>query len=387
MSKVLSDPLLQVQYATDFPKELIQSFAFASVGCFTLTFNTNGELLRAEARLHDATYKHLIVDDPNILEAIGNSYDTKEPPDFPPLTKFRLDPFDEPDFESEAPWPDTARLVEITGLPKMAMYGKQWEVNPLEPPRGAVHARLETIWGEDVGGDKRKLAEPRPTLAAPTKRCTMSMRSQGSSTLSDVPSDSIEKRPVINRNNDAHLSTIAESSNEGSPAQFQRGTSVESTPSDHTASSDATVLAPSGTDHRCKNRSRCKYCLKTPSHPWVPGGPFGLEMAKVLIKINARIPEDAQFEYGRMFNIERRIVAKKTKPVRDEFRDKLQKFLVQHNIVELHNEFTALHRKTGPNSAYLLPIFNVGIDGADREDSAVGTENIDGAHKGAIVSQ
>ncbi|UPX15670.1 uncharacterized protein EKO05_0006111 [Ascochyta rabiei] len=145
------DHLLRVKCRARFPREHIINFAFASVGRFTLVLDSDRKILRANARLHDATYKYLVVDDPQILEAFAEGRDSEQYLSFPPLTKFRLDPFDEPDSnDSDASRPETARLVDVSNLPIMVVFGRR-PIASLEPPKGAVNARLEAIWGKDVG--------------------------------------------------------------------------------------------------------------------------------------------------------------------------------------------------------------------------------------------
>ena len=81
-------------------------------------------------------------------------------------------------------------------------------------------------------------------------------------------------------------------------------------------------------------------------------------MAKILARMNARLTENEQSKYGRMYNLVRVNVAKKTKAIKDAFHAQLQEFVVRHGILSEYNEFAALQRPEAKMRDYRLPLFD-----------------------------
>lgn len=391
--------MLEVKCRARFPKNLIQRFGPGSVGRFTLTLDSRREILRANARLYDAAYTHLIIDDPVILEAFSDGCDCKQELSFPPLMKFRLDAFDNPDLDSEASGHDAARLVNITNLPAMVAFGRR-PIQSLEPPKGAVHARLEAVWGKDVGHPvaKRKLIETESESEEdhlPEGRTKSAQNSPLSQTFMGS-TENIDQSEQRDRSQEKiHLKIVknlSEANSSSQPtsslhskrfesAQRERSVGFDSESSSAIIKSTASDSNSSAPEHQCRNRIKCTICRTTPSHPWLSSDAHGIEMAKILSQINSRMPEDAQFEYGRLFNLERRRVAKKSKVVKNEFRKSLQDFAVRYDIVVLHNQFATLQRKEEKHD-YRLPLLELHGEVAFtfREESAASSKTMDEAN-------
>ncbi|KAF3050154.1 hypothetical protein E8E11_010350 [Didymella keratinophila] len=85
------------------------------------------------------------------------------------------------------------------------------------------------------------------------------------------------------------------------------------------------------------------------------------------MRMNARLTEEEQLEFGRMYNLIRINVAKKTKATKDAFQVQLQAFVVRHGILSKYNEFATLQRPEAKTRDYRLPLFDdesfsMGID-------------------------
>ncbi|KAF3044473.1 hypothetical protein E8E12_011021 [Didymella heteroderae] len=119
-----------------------------------------------------------------------------------------------------------------------------------------------------------------------------------------------------------------------------------------------TFFASIAPNHRCKRRITCQICRDTLSLPWLPSDDADRDMAKVMLRMNARLTQREQLEFGRMYNLERISVAKKTKAVKDEFHDRLQAFVVGHGIVDDYNEFAGMQQTADARDrCYQLPLF------------------------------
>ena len=386
-----ADYLLEVRCRAQFPKHYIQNLGPASIGCFTLTLNTRHEILRATAHVDSASYNYLVIDDSNTLEAFANGCDAKDYIGFDPRTRFRLDPFEEPDLDGDTPWPDTARLVNITNLPTIVASGRL-PVESLEPYKGMVHARLEAQWGRDAGvlawqhprvqlNDMPLLTEPTrvrrltyiptilniPALRSASTRSychivdtetTPGLEQEAEAVKSIERPVNIHQRigikrlasaPLDRRQSSRFLSTVGgktcvaaqqvqiKASNQC--VTGNQGTVVELLDDDisptsgkrlqflppwqlggpnrfqssavHSSDPVKALLASSAHTHGCRKRLECTVCRTTRSRLWLGQNAKGKEVAAILVQINAKLPEDAQSEYGHMFNIERCGVAKK----------------------------------------------------------------------------
>lgn len=324
----------------------------------------------------------MIIDDPEVLEALFKDRHNEELFEFPPMTKFRLEPFDDPETDDlDDPVDtgfDTARLVDTK---KLSAYGRR-KLELMGPPKGAVHARLEAEWGKDVGHpvsdhtqaniDARRLVQ---SLGVPTGHTRIS--SVLNPTVSKIPSETMESDDDIDQLVDGadprlshatdHRAVESRTPRHESPSRSRKATTGRRP---YRNSDDfifaLSMLAPSAAfpspptpEHQCQNHMECKTCQETPSHPWLPSDEHGREMATIVARINDRLPEHAQVDYGRMFNIERRSVAKKTNAVRIRFHLRLQEFAQRYNIVELHNDFATVQRK-GENRYISCPSYNLG---------------------------
>lgn len=409
MSREISNPEMhqsevaqEVHCRAKLPRGLIQSFGFATVGTFTLSLNSDGEILRALAPLHDALYTHLVIDNQQTLKAFAAFEDLSQDLVFPPMTKFRLEPIVHPVELEDEPWPDTARLVDVSNLPRMATYGHR-SIASLEPQKGAVHAQLQFVWGPDwITANKRKHPGTNDVSQMqgirPSKRSRTDNHSaqsplifkDRSNTAVEKEIEHLPKQSVASGLLDMTVTSDSESENSAMETTASNQRAVDS--SHHASLADdaanipsaqtevrrsiggdqqydslhspddriTAVLAASASDHGCQNRRVCTTCRANPSHPWLSTDANGTKMAKVLVQMNARLPEDAQFEYGRMYNYERCTVAKKPKDDKNAFYQKLRDFVERWDILDLHHQFAVL-QWNGRTGSYRLPHFDDAI--------------------------
>jgi len=111
-------------------------------------------------------------------------------------------------------------------------------------------------------------------------------------------------------------------------------------------------------DHPCNDCIKCRQCRSTASRPWLPSSGNGRRMAKILMRMDARLTEEEQLEFGRMYNLVRINVAKKTKATKDAFHAQLQAFVVRHGILSEYNEFATLQRPEAKTRDSRLPLFD-----------------------------
>jgi hypothetical protein len=110
-------------------------------------------------------------------------------------------------------------------------------------------------------------------------------------------------------------------------------------------------------NHHCSNRVTCKICRSTPSLPWLPSNGNGRRMAGILVRMNARLSQHEQLEFGRMYNLDRIAVSKKSSALRKEFHDRLQAFVVRHGVPGEYREFANLQQNEAKDRYYRLPLF------------------------------
>lgn len=309
--------LREVEWEAHFPRLLIQNFAFAAVGQFTLSIAANGDILSAKVPLDDSLYKHLLVDDPKILKLFVTCRNRQQDLNFNPMTKFRLDSIIPPDqLGEDDPWPDTARLVDVSNLPTEVAFSHR----PIElwgPTKGAVYARLEKIWGtkrDRVETHKETLS----TKNNPSKRRRANglsvLRSPpanevGSAVATDVASGRVPPHSIASksetrtldrevglgtrdiRSATSHVSTDNGSSEGVSTAapsarpkfHDQNNQGHQNGRSDAENIAVAAVLALSVSNHGCEHRRMCSTCCITPCLPWLPIDANGREMARILV--------------------------------------------------------------------------------------------------------
>jgi hypothetical protein len=271
-----------------FPSEHIQAFGFAEVGPVYLTFAANGTIRKAEAALIDATFKHMLIDSPDILRIFGQRGDSIDMSILHPAAKFRLDILnivDDNEGELDMTSFDAGRLMDITNLPAATRFGwSQAQLDRLDTLNGgAVHERVREMTDCDRIAT-RKDSTPKNNLGAIQK---------------------LEKT----------TDTLLPPPNVCSPTRQRR-----------------------------------------PNTP-IPAGVQGQKMGIVYQQILERLPDAAKATYTHYVTGARKEAAK-NKAKKLQFHQDLWDFVQQHNIVELHNTYADIQKKSGSNKVYHLPIFD-----------------------------
>jgi hypothetical protein len=337
-----------------FPAEHIQAFGSGKVDRLYLTFASDGTIEKAEAGLIDAPYKRMVIDDPAILRIFGKRGDRIDMNALHPAAKFRLDPLEIVDDENgnvDLASFDIGRLVDITHLPLAARYG--WSENHLgkaDPTaEGEVHKRVRgaLIFSKSKQTSGRLVGIARPMHALPkiapsslTLRSAVKTRTDsGSAQVSDVPSFQPDHR--IRNNADRQRIRATKS-----PRYLVPSPPASTAPEDSSLDSRKPTLPVRPSTPTRKVRRN------TP----VPNGPQGQRMSAVYQQIMDQLSEEAQLAYCNYVTVTRKETAKNTQMKR-QFHHELDTFVHQHVIVDLHNEYAIIQKRSGPNKAYHLPTF------------------------------
>ncbi|KAF1911395.1 hypothetical protein BDU57DRAFT_566037 [Ampelomyces quisqualis] len=337
-----------------FPAEHIQAFGSGRVDRVYLTFASDGTIEKAEAGLIDAPYKRMLIDDPAILCIFGKHADIIDMSAIHPAAKFRLDPLkllEDENGEVDLASFDVGRLVDITHLPAASRYG--WSENYLgkaiPTAEGEVHKRVrealissnakQTAWkrASKVRTNNAPLGATSPNL---TQRRTVKARTDaGAVKVSDVTHSHVGSN---NRKNAENTRTRAVKS---------PGYMVPSPPASKAPEESGLERRKPALPVRPYTQAR-KGRRNTP----VPNGPQGQNMSLVYRQIIDQLSEDAQITYRNYVTVMRKEAAKDAQ-TRHQFHNELDTFVHQHNIVDLHNEYATIQKRSGSNKTYQLPTF------------------------------
>ncbi|KAF1931338.1 uncharacterized protein M421DRAFT_90404 [Didymella exigua CBS 183.55] len=285
-------------------------------------YDATGKILRAEARLLDGPlYRHIIINDPWILEAFTIRTDQGGYVRFPPETKLQFEPVGLDNLDADAPFPDTARLTDVTKVPASEAFARQ-------------HADEgdRAVTKNNRAATNRGLSD---ALDQPEGEGGWESRGGDDAQVPDITKPAPFAPPNI-------VATAPEPASAPSPQESA-------------ATTEAAAFASITPDHRCGHRITCKICHSTPSLPWLPST-ADTYMAKVIVRMSAGLTQADQFEFGQMYNLGI-AVSKKTSAIKKEFHHRLRDFVVRHGIMDLYNEFATRQRIHAKDRYYRLPLF------------------------------
>lgn len=335
-----------------FPIEHIEAFGSGRVDKVYLSFATNGAITKAEANLIEAPYKRMIIDDPAILRIFGDRGDKIDMSALHPAAKFRLDPLeliDNENGELDLASFDFGRLFCITHLPGSARFG--WSKNHLgkaDPTaEGEVQKRVREalLASEQKQTAKKRVDNARssraPLTATPSKlvlRSGVKARKELEPTESDdvPPSQPSFKNEGISEHKRTRAAKSPRYLAPSPPA------SVAPEGSDLGSHMPSLPVRPSGRKPR----------RTTP----IPNGPEGQRMSIVYQQIMQELSEDAQITYRNYVTVMRKEAAKNAQK-KSQFHRALNAFVLQHDIVDLHNVYATIQKRSGSNKTYQLPTF------------------------------
>ncbi|KAH7093377.1 hypothetical protein FB567DRAFT_609850 [Paraphoma chrysanthemicola] len=358
MSETRSFKLTRTTVPIPFPAQHIQSFGlFYRVGLVYVFKDANGRIVKAAAKLDDAPYQRMIIDDPNILRIFGENGDAIDMRILHPWPTFRLDPVrpvPEDGDNLDMSIFDVARLVEITHLPAAARFGTERHhlgmVNDVEG--GAVRERVRKTFEEDWAKGTAKGAKSRATPVAPKKRAGPQSSKPLSNTRQgkdpDLLEDYLKKRIKRNKRNAVppKANDITKPSSL-SPIEEQPELECEQ---EKEVLSPATALASTAS-------ISTPLPLRNNRVPPMSKGPYGKRMGPILDQILAKLPADMHFEYYYFIDNGRHKTAAKPADKKRMHTD-LEVFVRRHDIVDLHNQYARLGISSGWNIPCRIPLFD-----------------------------
>jgi hypothetical protein len=291
-------PKLDIRYPirARFPSELIQAFGFGEVGTVYLTFAANGTIRKAEAELIDATFKSMLMDSPEILRIFGQRGDSIHVEVLHPAPKFRLDALQ--------------IIVDDEGELDMTSFdvGRLVDITNLRAAAryGWSKAQLDRLDPLNEGAVHKRVRESFGSNEAKKANRGRKPRTNGAA------KDELDVDGQLAQATDAALSLR----NTSSPARHRR-----------------------------------------PATP-MPAGVQGQKMGVVFQQILDNLSDAAKATYTLYVTDTRKETAKNTAK-KVQFHQELRDFVHMHNIVELHNAYADIQKKSGSNTAYHLPIFDL----------------------------
>ncbi|KAF2830291.1 hypothetical protein CC86DRAFT_378607 [Ophiobolus disseminans] len=203
MSDTGAQPTQRVRVNGRFDPSHIGAFGLASVGRVYLTIAPSGRFLKAEAKLIDATFERMLIDDPNILRIFGERGETIDMSILHPFPRFRIEPVDLDPEDSDDLDFTVGRLVDITHLPAAARFGtSKFHLGMVD--RSEIEQRREKSKQGDMFPET--MTEPSTAHNAPTKDVEPTTSPRSSRARSTTPrrrqASSIPKGPVGRRMSD-----------------------------------------------------------------------------------------------------------------------------------------------------------------------------------------
>lgn len=343
---------LKLPVRRPFPIEHIEAFGSGRVDKVYLTFTPNGAVAIAEAELIDAPYKRMVIDDPAILRIFGDRGDKIDMSALHPAAKFRLDPLelaDDEDAELDLGSFDVGRLVDITHMPGAARFG--WSKNHLgkaDPnAEGEVHKRMReaVLSSKQKQTAKKRVDNARSSRAPPTATPSKLVLRSGAKTRKDfenaTSNDAPPSQPSFENGENAERKRMKATR---SPRYVAPSPPASVAPDE----SDLDLHMPSLPIRPSGRRPR----RTTP----IPNGPEGQRMSIVYQKIMQELPEDAQATYRNYVTVMRKEAAKNAQK-KNQFHRDLNAFVLRHDIVDLHNVYATIQKRSGSNKTYQLPTF------------------------------
>lgn len=322
-----------------FPDGHIMAMDVGYVGQVYLHFAPDGTIIKAEADLIDAAFKHIIIDDPDILRVFGKNGDTIDMNMLHPAAVFAIESLNivnsEEEYFLDATW-DNGRLINVTQSSRRIAYRINTTLDgPQEPEEGAVHKRI------------RESIETQLTEKA------------------------ARGRPGRKRATEAHLSDKIASP--ALPAKRQRATKsvVEVLPESartQDVSEESDLMEQDYQPEKATPRKRAsrqcaprKLAAKASKDPELNENDTP-KLTKTQIAMQALqrvldvLPDDHREAYNHFATVVRKEVAKNEERTL-EFHGQLRQFVDQHGILEQHNEYARLLKASGPNKAFQVPFF------------------------------
>jgi len=322
-----------------FPDGHIMAMGAGYVGQVYLHFAPDGSIIKAEADLIDAAFKHIVIDDPDILRIFSKNGDTIDMKLLHPAAVFAIESLNivnsEEEYFLDATW-DNGRLINVTQSSRRMAYRINTTLDgPQEPEEGAVHKRIresiETQLTEKAArkrpGRKRAIeARPSDKVASPTLQAK---RQRAAKSVVEVPTES----------------TSAWNINEEADEMQQDYQPEKGTPSKRAPRQSALrKLAPKASKLPELDENNTPKLTKTQ---------IAMQALQRVLDV---LPDDHRETYNHFATVVRKAVAKDEERTL-EFHRQLRQFVDQHGIIEQHNEYARLLKASGPNKAFQVPFF------------------------------
>ncbi|EAT78279.1 hypothetical protein HBI56_231770 [Parastagonospora nodorum] len=322
-----------------FPNGHIMAMDVGYVGQVYLHFAPDGTVIKAEADLIDAAFKHIIIDDPEILRIFSKNGDTIDMNILHPAAVFAIESLNivnsEEEYFLDATW-DNGRLINVTQSSRRIAYRINTTLDgPQEAEEGAVHKRIresiETQLTEKAArgrpGRKRATeARPSDKIAVPA---LPAKRQRATKSVVELPTESTPTRDVSEE--------ADETQQDYQPEKF---TPRRRAPRQHTPRKRAPKLSktPELNENDAPKLTKTQIAMQA------------------LYRVLDVLPDDHRETYRHFATVVRKEVAKDEERTL-EFHRQLRQFVDQHGILEQHNEYVKLLKASGPNKAFQMPFF------------------------------
>lgn len=153
MSNAREESSTTTRIKDHFPIGHIQAFGAGTVGPIYVTFDDNEKIVLAEAELYDATFKRMIIDDPNTLRIFGDRGEKIDMDVLHPWPKFRLDPLGPISIDDTGVNEfEVGRLTDITRQPASARFGTPFHnLATIDPSgKGEVYRSIQKTFGGEA---------------------------------------------------------------------------------------------------------------------------------------------------------------------------------------------------------------------------------------------
>lgn len=396
---------IRVRVKDRFPSAHIEAFGAGTIGRLHTTRNAQGEIVMAEARLHNAPYQRLIIDDPNILRIFGvNGEDINMDALLHPWPRFRLDPIrghagdtnvaasrrstltpptmitGVPDTADDDLDVEIARLVDVTNQPKSARLGL------IENEKNTVHSSIKR--SIDLAEEKRrKRGQTYQVLYLVVRIASTNMHLvRKTITVAPVRSStrviSSTKMSSIHGDELKTHKDFASQPSERSSARLHALSALPITPQGMSRSEDVatTRVDSSSKTSRVSGDSGSAYVRVIPYTPVplprqkphnlhgrnpsstrsniVPKGKMESRIRKLVGQIYATLPTDsARDQYAHFVSVVRKEAARNPLSKRKLHRE-LEEFVNEYGFGEAHNRYVIWSR-AGSNQIYHLPTIEI----------------------------